>query len=271
MAEPALQAYNVKFRGANFSRKRLRHKIGPDNPLFHLLEQECRVELCKVVDDDFTGVLNTDLWTVSNSGSAAAANFARVADTPTGKIRGDAGTTDDGDVRLFTTSNEVVTSSRRPVVLGRIGTNVAVTGLKWEFGFADAVAAGVVLVKDTPTSTGTDYAVVIRDTDDDTSVDMVSDGTADAIQLVASSPGITFATQTWYTVMLALNEQKESYFWIDGVFQGRATRGPDITTTLGIWLYCQNRADADTAELDCDFIKAFCERVPLGGGNAFTT
>ena len=70
--------------------------------------------------------------------------------------------------------------------------------------------------------------------------------------------------------MLACNEQKEARFYIDGVFQGRAVRGPDVTTTLAVWLYTETRDDADTAELDVDFVRGWQERVPFSG-NAFTT
>ena len=92
---------------------------------------------------------------------------------------------------------------------------------------------------------------------------MVSDGTTDAIQLVASSPGITFTTATDYDLLLSTNENKESYFWIDGVFQGKAVRGPNITTALGIWFYVQGRDTAANRQLDLDYVLAWQERTAL--------
>lgn len=250
-------------------RSRLRRRYGPDNPIYPLLESQLISDVCRLVDDDFIGTLNTNIWTVANSGGAGAADFVAVANAPNGKIRGDPGTTDNGDVRLI--GRENTTANRRPVLIGRLGTNdTVVTASKFEFGFIDASsAAGAVLVKATPTSTATDYSVIIRDTNDSTSVDLVADGGTDAIQKVVSSPGITFAAQTWYDLMIAVNEQKESVFFIDGVYQGRATRGPDVTVTLAPWVNCTTRA-SDTWEIDVDFIKGWCERVPFSG-NAFTT
>jgi hypothetical protein len=258
------------------TRAQLRKRYGPSNPLYPILETLISSDVCGFVDDDFIGTLHISsaaggIWTVANSGGGGAANFAAVANSPNGKIRGDPGTTDDGDARLFMTSNENVTANRRPVLIGRIGTNdTVVTNSKFEFGFADASSvAGSVLVKATPTSTGTDYAVIIRDTNDSTSVDLVADGGTDAIIKVVSSPGITFAAQTWYDLMIGLNELKEEVFYIDGVYQGIARRGPDVTVTLGVTLNVTART-SDTWEIDCDFIKGWQERVPFSG-NAFTT
>ena len=138
-----------------------------------------------------------------------------------------------------------------------------VANSKFEFGFVDAAGNGAVLVKDTPTSTATDYAVIVYDTDDDTSVDLQADGTTDAVMRVASSPGITFTTNTWYNFMIALNENREVRFWIDNVYQGVVTRGPDEATAQGIWLFVEDRDDANNKQLDCDYIKAWQERVAL--------
>lgn len=255
----------------DFTRARLRDAIGPSNPLYHPLESQMFQDVYWFIDDEFTGVLSTAAWTVANNG-AGAADFARVANIPGGAINGDAGTADDGDARLFTTSNELVTANRRPVLYGRIGQNSAVASSKFEFGFADAAGAGAVLVKATPTSTATDYAVIIRDTDHNTSVDLVTDGGTDAVGLVASSPGqpSAWATQTWYSLVISLDEVRGTRFYIDGIFQGIRRAGPDATVTLGAWLYIQGRDSAANRTLRADYIRGYAERVPFSG-NAFTT
>lgn len=262
MPEPAVQALDNRLHARLFSRSRLRDAIGPSNPLFHLLENLC-VQNVVSFYDEFATSLDTTTWTASNSGGAGVSNFARVADTLDGIIQGDAGTTDDGDVRLFTTSNAIWQLGNRPVVMARLRMPSAVASSKFEFGFANAAGAGAVNVKATPTSTAADYAVIIRDTDHNTSVDLVTDGTTDAAGLVASSPGITFATNTYYNLMIALNERREARFWIDNVFQGVRRAGPDATVALGIWLYVQDRDDANNRQLDVDYVKAWQERVAI--------
>ena len=246
--------------GRPFNRRTLRGMMGPSNKIFHILESEC-IDSVLLFKDDFMGVLNTDYWTVSNSGGAGQSDFARSASVLDGIVRGDAGTTDDGDVRLFFTSNLVFLGNNRPVMLARVRMPSTVANSKFEVGFANAAGAGAALVKDTPTSTAADYAVIIRDTDDDTSVDLVTDGTTDAAGLVASSPGITFTTNTYYTLMLAINELRECYFWIDGVYQGVRRAGPDNDVAIGPWFYVQDRDDANNKQLDIDYVQLWQDRV----------
>lgn len=247
-----------------FTRAHLRQRYGPSNPLYEIVETMISVDVFSV-EDDFHGALNADLWTATTNGGTA---FVRVANRPLGVIRGSSGATNGQDSRLLG-QNEIFTPNRRPVFMGRIGQNSAVTTSKFEFGFVDAVGAGAVLVKDTPTSTATDYAVIVRDTNDDTSVDLVTDGTTDAAGLVAGATGITWTTQTWYDVLIAVNELREVVFYVNGIFGGIRRAGPDATTTLATWVYVQTRDDADRT-LDVDFLKAWQERVPFSG-NAFTT
>ncbi|KKN82255.1 hypothetical protein LCGC14_0310680 [marine sediment metagenome] len=177
-----------QFHGRMFRRSRLRDAIGPSNPLFHLLDYQT-VDVVTLFDD-FQGVLNTDDWTVSNSSGGAEVDFIRIANQVGGVIGGDGGANTERDARMFQTSNEIWLGNRRPVALFRATLQDAVTLAKFELGFADAVVAGQVLVKGTPTSTGADYAVAVFDTDDDLSVDLQTDGGTDAVASVASSPGI---------------------------------------------------------------------------------
>ena len=253
-----------------FTRAHLRRRYGPSNPLYEILETLIGVDVLEINDDFlYATTLPTDLWTVTNNGTGAA-NFVASVASSNGIALGDAGTDDNGDARMISASTPY-TANRRPTVLGRLGQNSAVASSKFEFGFIDAAGAGAVLVKDTPTSTRTDYAVIIRDTDDDTNVGLVTDGGTDAVGLVASSGSTpTHTTQTWYTYMLALNENRECAFYIDGGFAGIRRAGPDATVRLGIWFYVQDRDDADNRTLSIDWVKAWQERVPFSG-NAFTT
>lgn len=266
MPEPMLEV--APTRNWNpLSREQFRKRYGPSNPLHTLLETLSISDVCQVANDDFVGVLATDDWTSTVNGGTA---FTRVANRPSGVVRGETGAVNAQDSRLYSDS-ELVTANRRPVMIGRIGMNSAVTTSKFEFGFTDVIGAGAVLVKATPTSTATDYAVIVRDTDDDVLVSMVTDGGTDTAGSVDPSPGLAsaFATQTWYNMMIAVNEVRECVYYVDGTFRGIRRAGPDATATLMLWVYIQTRDGADRT-LDVDFIKAWQERVPFSG-NAFTT
>src|SRR3990167_4541658 len=166
------------FHGRLFRRSRLRDQMGPSNPVFHLLDS-LTVDVVNF-EDDFLGVLNTDLWTATNSGGAGVSNFARQTSQIGGQIQGNPGTADDADVRLFSTSNAIFLGNRRPVAVARY-SSLTEAGGKAEFGFADAVVAGQVLLKATPSSTGVDYAVAVHDSDENTALDLLADGTTHAV------------------------------------------------------------------------------------------
>lgn len=253
--------FSNQFYGRAFARSRLRDVLAPDEPVFRLLET--LTEDVYIFDDEFISALNTNVWTASNSGGAGVSNFARLANQTGGVIEGNPGTDNAGDVRLFTTNNECWSIDNRPLAIARVQPRTAIGDSKFEFGFADAVAAGQVLVKDTPTSTGADYVVIIRDTDDDTSIDLVADGTTPAVELVAGTHGVTWTLNTWHTLMIALNEQDEAYFWVNHAFGGRIDgNGPDNDITLGLWLYAQNRTTS-SHPLRVDYVRAYAERVAL--------
>ncbi len=272
MPEPALRPYSNQFYGRIFSRSRLRDKIGPDNPMFHLLESLCIVS-AYTFEDEFLGALDTtNTWTVSNSGGNNAADWVESTALRGGVIVGEAGDADNQDANLFT-QNQNWSIDNRPVLLTRLQPRTAITGNKFEVGFADADAAiGQVLVKDTPTSTGADYCVVVRDTDDDTSIDMIVDGTTPTIStsnLVAGTHGVTWTLNTWHNIMVAMNELDEQYFWVNGSLGGSlqstaagAGVGPDNDAVLRVWLSTVSRS-GDLHPLWCDYIKVIAERVLL--------
>ena len=259
MPEPMARAYGVQYEGRIFRRSRLRDRLGPDDPIFHLLEQLCINDVINI-EDDFTTSLDTARWTAAAIAGGVA--YVRTANTLGGIIAG-SGTTTSGDGgTLFTTNNEVFVTNARPVGLIRHRVS-AITTVKLEFGFADAVQSGQVNVKATPTSTGTDYAVIIYDTVDDTNTELVVDGTTPAVAKVDASAAITaLAANTYQTWMLALNEQNASYYWVNGVFGGvQRANGPDDDVTLGIFACVRTRADATARTHDIDYIKAVCDRV----------
>lgn len=261
MAEPAMRPYSNQFYGRIFSRSRLRDQLGPDDPMFHLLESLAIKDVYNI-EDDFMGTLNADLWTTTTSGGGNSATFVLATDIAGGVLRGDTGDDSEADIGINSTLKGWAIDNR-PIAITRLKPEGAIANSKFEFGFADADAAGQVNVKATPTSTGSDYAVIIRDTDDDTSIDMVCDGTTPAVESVAGTHGVTWTLSAWHTFMIALNEQDEAYFWANGSLGGRIDgNGPDNDVALLTFLYMQTRTTADRY-LDVDYIKALGERVAL--------
>ena len=245
-----------------FSRFELRKRVGPSNPTYHLL-QDLLVQDVVSPYDDFTGTLDTLKWTATKAdgGGAAGSNFATRTATFPGLLRGTTSADTDGaDVRLIGAIEYVVTNAR-PVLLTRVQPTTITTS-KFEVGFVDAVGAGAVLVKATPTSTSTDYAVIVRDTNHNTSVDLHVDSTTNAVAAVAGAASLpTWATATFFTLMLALDEQNAAYFWINGGFGGvQRGNGPDDDVTLAPWFYCQNRSGA-AHSFDIDYAKVWQERT----------
>ena len=253
-----------------FSRARLRDAIGPSNPLYGILEREMFQDVYKFVDDDFITSLDTTFWTATNVSGTDFVRQAGATGVACGVIQGSSGTTAGNDARLFGTSNLTVTGSRRPILFGRIGMQSTVDTSKFEFGLADAVGDGCVLVKATPTSTRTDYAVIIRDTDDDVLLSLITDGGTDAVGSVDPSPALAsaFATQTWYTLALSVDEVRNCRYYIDGVYRGTVRSGPDATVALAPWLFIESRTTS-ARDLRADYVTGWAERVPFSG-NAFT-
>ena len=259
MAEPSAMLAAEQDGGKMFTNARLRERIGPGNPIYHLLSQLIVRDVAVLLKDEFTGVLNTDVWTSTENGSGTPA--ALRTGVVNGEIRMVPGTTDNNDSRLVGQTT-YVDSAFRPAFLARLNVD-DITTVKWEAGFIDAAAAGAVLVKATPTSTATDYAVVVRDTDDDTSIDLHSDGTTDAVGSIASSGSAPTAANGIHNVfLLTVNEQTECRFWLDGGFAGVVRSGPDTGTLLTPWFYVQIRAGgAITRNLDIDFVQVWQDRT----------
>lgn len=276
--------FQNNLQGRIFRTRMIRDKMGPDDPIYHLLMLEAKRDVFSIFDDFKTVLDNTGnteiMWAVGAEGAAARNPTAL---TSTGDVNGilelDSGTADDGTSRLR--SQELFTADHRPVALFRAQISSTITTTKFELGFTGTALAssgensGAVLVKATPTSTATDYACIVYDTDDDTSVDLQTDGGDSVVASVASSPGFsgtlsTFVTATFYDFMIAVNEQGEVYFWVDSVFRGviRGTSandtGPDINLEpLGVYAFVQSRGTDDDKTMHLDYILAWQERVRL--------
>lgn len=257
---PMLDTYGPH-QARPFSRTELRRRVGPSNPTYHLLENLV-VQDVVTRYDDFDTTLNTAYWTATNSGGAGVSNFARLASTLAGVAEGDPGTDNAGDVRLFATSNLTASSDTRPVLLTRVRQVTNITSSKFEVGLAAAVQAGQVNVKATPSATGVDFSVIIRDTTDNTSVDIAHARAASGVQRTAGAAALpVWAVTTYFTLMLAVDETVNSYFWINGIFGGvvRGT-GPATGTQIGPWFFAQNRTGS-SHPLDIDYAKYWHERV----------
>lgn len=242
-----------------FSRDRLRQALGPDKAAYDFLATGFGAfRDIETFEDDFHGVLNLDFWNVANNGTAAT-DFVVAAGSI---IKGDAGTDDNGYISLISDATNVTWSvGKRATAIFRIRLEDAVTDTKFEVGFIDAAAAGAVNAKATPTSTATDYAVLIRDTDDDTNLSIIADGTTGAVASVDGS--FTVATNTWYDLMIATNEAQEVHGWINSQYQGKISSGPDDNTGLSLWVFLQNRAAATQKDMEVDYIRAWQERVAV--------
>lgn len=113
------------------------------------------------------------------------------------------------------------------------------TTSKIEVGITDAIAdAGAVATKATPTGTADDFIVLVRDTDDNTDLDLISE--LDNGGPAANAEGV-------YTVAAATNFLTEFRYqndaaavYVNGSHVGSgACQGGDLVTP---WWFCQSRA-----------------------------
>jgi hypothetical protein len=262
--------------------------MGPYNPIARILDS-LLIEDVFFFKDDFDFRLDTNLWLATNGDS----NFTRVADRANGVIRSDNGADEDG-VLVCAADGEIWDAGMRCTVLGRFAIN-DMANCKFELGFADEgdINDGQVDVAATPTSAGVDYAVCIRDTDNEgdtgASFDLIGDNQNGANNgPVAVRGGLTagaggsdsFDDNEWFTIMVSLNEQAEARAWVNGQLVGRLTAGVPRGTTIGaggelpgspdtaltplsLWCTIVDRDAAGTAQLDIDYIAAWQERSPV--------
>lgn len=252
--------FHNQYHGGIFRTRKLRDAMGPDDPLYPLLMTLCRRDIIYFFDE-FEGAVKDDYWTATQTGSGTAFVEKTAGGSLNGQIRGTV-TADNDDSRLL--GEEMWTSDHRCCAIFRVYLDTAVTDTKFELGFIDGVQAGAVETKAAAAGTNaTDFAVVIRDTEHNTSTDLITGSTDDGDTILASTPGITFTTQTWYDVMLAVNEEEEVAFWINSVFQGVIRTGPkNDLTTLALWAFLEGHG-AEDRKLDIDYIMAWQERDRL--------
>ena len=278
---PNLQS---NLQGRVFRTRMIRDKMGPDDPIYHLLMLEAKRDVFSIFDDFLTTLDNAGnteiMWDLNSEGTGDdPPNQLTVTGDVNGVLELDSGTADNGHSELR--SQELFTADHRPVALFRAQLSASITTTKFELGFTGTAFgdngenSGAVLVKATPTSTATDYACIVYDTDDDTSIDLQADGGDATVASVASSPGFIgsgnnpeFVTATWYDFMIAVNESNEQYFWINSSFLGRlgasAVTGPDIDLEpLGVYAFVQSRGTDNDKHMYLDYILAWQERVRL--------
>lgn len=256
-----------------FSRKLLRKQTGPDRPFWQLLQKNI-IQDVAYFEDDFFGVLNSDYWLAWNSSSATAFNASE--DVVNGQLTGAFDNANDAWLNLHH-SNEWLNTDHRPCAIIRWKGSQFDSDddlIKVEWGFysgtnasdeAGAAAdAGLVLVKDTPTATPTDFAVICLDTDDNTYFDVVCDtasGTTATSNLSAANPAWDDNDDTWMTMMIALNEQDEAYAWINGqLLTQTSVTAPTAAIDLGLWFFVQAREAPGTPDFEIDYIAAWQER-----------
>lgn len=155
---------------------------------------------------------------------------------------------------------------RRCLLQGRMFFST-VGGSRFEFGFADETSGHIsdteriVQTKGaTPTIVPhySDFAVLVRDAAIDTSTDLVARSGRGTAALVAQSGPSIIESGTWLSFTIALNEQNEARFWINGTFAGVNRSSARRDAALSIWF-----ATEGSAEVKLDYIHARQERSEL--------
>ena len=150
-------------------------------------------------------------------------------------------------------------AGRRCVVLARITASHLA---KFEFGFTSE-GLETVLVKDSSNLNANDavrdFAVAIHDIRDDSEVALVAhgEGVAGSTTMASPVPATAISAGDSFSLMVALNEQEEARWWIDGIFAGVNRTGPVRLAPLGIWVY------ASAAAISVDYIRGWQERTPV--------
>lgn len=125
-----------------------------------------------------------------------------------------------------------------------------VTTSKIEVGLSDAVDdAGAVNAKSTPTATADDFCVLVRDTDDNTELDIIYG--LDATPAVAAENVHTVVLATYFVSEFRYQNDFVQVF-VNGQSKGRGSmQGGDLCTP---WLFVQSRAGSASRVLTCDFL-----------------
>lgn len=236
--------------------------MGPGRPVYHLLESLCFQDVYRKIDD-FDEALNTNYWTTVAIGGGTV--YARLANQANGAISCNGTTTSGDGARITAPNHENFIVNHRPLLVVRHKVS-AITTVKVEVGFAAAAADGQVNAKATPTSTGSDYAVLIFDTADDTTLELITDasGTPTTASTSITAP---FTADTYATWMLAGNENNEWAAWHNGALVAKSAdgvaHGPADNVTLAPHLVCQTRTNGNSRTHTVDYAFGYQERVSL--------
>lgn len=150
-------------------------------------------------------------------------------------------------------------AGRRCTVMARISTSHMA---KFEFGFTSE-AAETVLLKDSSNLNANDavrdFAVAIHDLRDNSEVALVAhgNGVVGSSTIVSPTGADAITAGDSFSLMVALNEQEEARWWIEGIYAGVNRTGPATRASLGIWVY------ASAASISVDYIRGWQERTPL--------
>ena len=256
----------AEHRGDHLTRKLLRRSgLSVSEDMYHLLEQ-LTTDSVYTLKDDFDRGLNEYLWVQDGPANEDEPETLEGSGFTWLPERGGVlvGTGTLGRLALMSRS-AIWTADSRCGLMGRMSF-ASLPNSRFEFGFIDAAAEHitkvdrVVAVKDTPLAAPPrrDFAVINRDTVDDTSTDLVTRNNGETTVLTASSGPPTLLAATYATFTVALNEQNEARFWINGVYAGVNRSSARRDVPLSIWF-----AVAGATDVKIDYLQAWQERNRL--------
>ena len=200
--------------------------------------------------DCFTGdAINLDYWAVAKNGTSAVDFAVPSTLISGGAIRAETGTDDNGYADII--GPKIYDTAKNCLIIVKFKLD-AVTTVKFEVGFADAHQAGMVNALDTPTSTGTDYAVMAFDTDStDDKIELITDGTTGAAAATATT--LAPAADTYHTAAVHLQNGNSAGYW-DGQLVAQSTQSPDAATLVCPWIFVQTRAGSANRIMYVDYV-----------------
>ncbi len=228
------------------SNKLLRHLAQGSVPLYWFLEQ-LATESIYSIKDDFDRGIDERIWVTEG--------FEWKPDDLLGIIHGGP----PGPVSIRSKNRGWMPAKRATAYIHLDCDNIAG---KIEFGFAGLGAAnadgGIVTDASTPSASAgvSEFAVGVRDTDNDDNFAVVSRGTGNAIGGGSIDRTINVAAGPT-TLMISMNEQSETHFWVNGSLESIERSGPLPRSNLGLWF------SSEGITLSVDFIQAWQERVTI--------
>lgn len=155
---------------------------------------------------------------------------------------------------------------RRCLLQGRVHFD-RIVGSRFEFGFVDENSSHIddtERIVQTKAATPTivphysDFAVLVRDSSVDTNTDLVTRSGRGTAVLVAQTGPSVISAATWLSFTIALNEQNEARYWINGAFAGISRTSARRDAALSIWFATEGQA-----EVKIDYIHARQERIEI--------